>query len=121
MKTTDQDYNRNPSGKGGFGDNPQNRNPGGWRKQDTPRYKLEKMMKLSHKELQEFALDEDQPLFDRKLAKFIADGDWKTIKEMVSEVYGTPKQSLDLTSAGEQIQTVVKIIDAREDDRSTDS
>lgn len=94
---TDQDMNRNPTGKGGFGDHPENRNPGGWRKEDTPRYKLEKMMKLNHKELQAFALDEEQPLFDRKLAKFIADGDWKTIKEMVAEVYGVPKQTIEQT------------------------
>lgn len=96
-QTSTQDYNRNPEGKGGFGDNPQNRGRGFWKREDTPRFKLEKMMKMSHKELQEFALDEAQPLFDRKLAKFIADGDWKTIREMVAEVYGTPKQTIEQT------------------------
>ncbi len=119
-KTTDQDMNRNPEGKGGFGDNPQNRNPGGWVKTDTPRFKLEKMMKLSHKELQDFAMDEDQPLFDRKLAKFIADGEWKTIREMVAEVYGTPKSTTDITSGGQPIKTVVEIIDARSKSTNTD-
>ena len=35
--TTQQatDMNRNPEGKGGFGDNPQNRNPGGWKKEES--------------------------------------------------------------------------------------
>lgn len=113
---TDQDMNRNPTGKGGFGDNPQNRNPGGWRKEDTPRYKLEKMMKLSHKELQDFALDEDNPLFDRKIAKFIADGDWKTIKDMVAEVYGTPKQTIEQTVIEQPIPLEDLTNGIREDD-----
>ena len=79
------------------------------------------MMKMSYKELQTVALDDDAPLFERKLAKCIADGDWKTIKEMTAEVYGTPKASVDVTSAGKQIQTVVKIIDARQDNTSTNT
>lgn len=44
MTTTDQVDKKvpNPTGKGGFGDNPQNRNPGGWSKSDTLRFKIEK-------------------------------------------------------------------------------
>ena len=110
----------NPTGKGGFAENPQNRGHGFWNVESTPRYKLEKMMKLTHKELQDFAMDEDEPLFDRKLAKFIADGDWKTAREMVAEVYGTPKQSVDVTSGGQQIKTVVEIIDARSTNTDSD-
>ena len=34
----------------GFNKHPENRNPGGWRKSDTPRYKLEQMMKLGEEE-----------------------------------------------------------------------
>lgn len=120
-KTTDQDRKvPNPTGKGGFGDNPQNRNPGGWRKQDTPRFKLEKMMNLSMKDLEEIVRDEDAPLFERKLAKAIVEDDWKTYREMMHEVYGTPKQSVDVTSGGEKIKTVVEIIDARSQSTNTD-
>jgi hypothetical protein len=110
MNTTDQVPN--PTGKGGFGDHPENRNPGGWKKEDTPRFKLEKMMNMSYKQLQEIAVDEDAALFERKLAKCIADGDWKTIREMIAEVYGTPKSSVDLTSGGKELkQTLVQFID----------
>lgn len=119
-KATDQDYNRNPEGKGGFGDNPQNRNPGGWRKQDTPRFKLEKMMNLSIKDLEEIVRDEDAPLFERKLAKAVVENDWKTYREMMHEVYGTPKQSVDVTSGGDKIKTVVEIIDARSTNTDSD-
>ena len=120
-KTTDQVTAPNPTGKGGFGDHPENRNPGGWKKEDTPRFKLEQMMKMSFEELEKVATDKEAPLFERKMAKCLADGNWKEIREMIAEVYGTPKSSVDVTSGGQQIQTVVKIIDARQDSRSTDT
>ncbi len=104
----------NPTGKGGFGDNPQNRHNGAWKKESTPRYKLEKMMELSQDELYEIFHDTEAPLFERKLASSIAKGDWKTLREMISEVYGTPRQSLDVTSGGEQLKpTLVEFIDKR--------
>lgn len=95
MKATDQDWNRNPTGKGGFGDNPQNRNPGGWKKEDTPRYKLEQMMKLQELDLQEIAEDVEAPLFERKLAEAIRKGKWREIEAMINQVYGQPKQTID--------------------------
>lgn len=93
----------NPTGKGGFGDNPQNRNPGGWKKEDTPRYKLEQMMKLGEEELRKIAESKDAPLFERKLAICIRKGEWREIKEMIHEVYGRPKESVDVTTQGESI------------------
>jgi hypothetical protein len=55
----------------GFKQNPQNRNPGGWTKSSTPRFKLEQMMKLSEPELKAVADDIDAPYFERKLATAI--------------------------------------------------
>lgn len=118
MKTTDQVPN--PTGKGGFGDHPENRNPGGWKKEDTPRYKLEQMMKMSEEELVALAADKTAPYFERTLAYAMSQKDWKTMREMMHEVYGTPKQSVDLTSGGDKIKTVVEIIDARSKDTDTD-
>lgn len=80
----------NPTGKGGFADNPQNRSNGSWKKSDTPRYKLEQMMKLSEDELIAVAKDKDAPYFERKLANAINKADWKVIKEMTDQVYGQP-------------------------------
>lgn len=97
-KTTDQVHKApNPTGKGGFADNPQNRNPGGWKKEDTPRYKLEQMMKLGEDELRKLAEDKDAPLFERKLAIAIKNGQWREIKEMIEQVYGKPKETIDHT------------------------
>ena len=95
------------------------RHNGAWKKEDSPRFKLEKMMNLSIKDLEVIVRDEDAPLFERKLAKAIVEDDWKTYREMMHEVYGTPKQSVDVTSGGDKIKTVVEIIDARS--KSTDS
>lgn len=95
MTTTDQVPN--PTGKGGFRDHPENRNPGGWSKADTPRFKLEQMMKLSQKELKIVAEDKDAPYFERKLADAIGRADWKVIREMTDQVYGQPKQTVDTT------------------------
>lgn len=81
----------------GFKQNPQNRNPGGWTKSSTPRFKLEQMMKLSTPEIKTIIDDEEAPLFERKLAIAIDDGDWKIVKEMIEQVYGQPKQTVDTT------------------------
>ena len=110
----------NPTGKGGFQERPQDRGRGFWKKESTPRYKLEKMMNLSMKELEVIVRDEDAPLFERKLAKAIVEDDWKTYREMMHEVYGTPKQSVDVTSGGDKIKTVVEIIDARSTNTDSD-
>lgn len=119
-ETSNQVNPPNPTGKGGFGDNPQNINLSGhWKKEDTPRYKLEKMMAMTEDELQEIVKDKNASYFERTLALAMSQKDWKTIREMIHEVYGTPKASVDLTSGGEKIKTVVEIIDAR--NQSTDS
>lgn len=71
------------------------RNPGGWKKTDSARYKLEQMLKLSEHELKDIALDKEAPLFERKLANCIAKGNWKEIEGMMNQVYGQPKQKIE--------------------------
>jgi len=89
---------RKPSfGKGGvptppgFEAHPERRHNGAWKKEDTARYKLEQMLKLSESELSNLAQDKDAPLFERKLATCIATGKWKEIEGMMNQVYGQPK------------------------------
>ena len=71
------------------------RNPSGWKKEDTARYKLEQMMKLSEVELDAVKDNPDSPMFERKLAKAILDGEWKEIESMMNQVYGQPKQKIE--------------------------
>ena len=73
------------------------RNPGGWKRTDTARYKLEQMLKLPEDELKTVATDKDAPLFERKLAMCIAKGQWKEIEGMMNQVYGQPKQKIETT------------------------
>lgn len=92
----------------GFNVNPQNRHNGHWKKEDTPRFKLEQMMKLGEEELRKVAESKDAPLFERKLAIAIRKGEWREIKEMIQEVYGKPKESVDLTTGGEPMRALVE-------------
>lgn len=71
------------------------RNPSGWKKEDTARYKLEQMMKLSEVELDAVKDDPDSPMFERKLAEAILNGEWKEIESMMNQVYGQPKQKIE--------------------------
>lgn len=78
-----------------------NGNPRGrgfWKKEATPRYKLEKMMTLTVAELQAICEDDNAPAFERKLARCIANGEWKEIEGMINQVYGMPKQPVDSVS-----------------------
>lgn len=94
-------------GKGGiippksrrFGEeNGNKRGKGFWKKEATPRYKLEKMMTLTVAELQAICEDDNAPAFERKLARCIANGEWKEIEGMINQVYGMPKQPVDSVS-----------------------
>lgn len=110
----------NPTGKGGFQERPEDRHSGAWKKDDTPRYKLEQMMKLSEEELKKVASDSSTPYFERKIAIALNKGDWKTIREMIHEVYGRPKESVDLTSGGKELPTPILRLDSVHRDHSND-
>ena len=87
----------------GFNKHPENRHNGAWKKESTPRFKLEKMMELEEDELRAIAEDKKSPLFERKLAIAIRKGEWREIKEMIQEVYGKPQENIDLTSKGDKL------------------
>lgn len=89
------------------------RHNGAWKKEDTPRYKIEGMLTLKRIELTQIVNDQDAPEFERKIARFILQGDWKTIEGMMNQAYGQPKQHvevepvqpkplIDLTKGGEK-------------------
>ena len=91
--------NGNPINKdtqfGGPKANP--RHNGAWKKEDTARYKLEQMMKLSPSEIDEIITNQERPLFEIKLAQAIKSGRWKEVESMINQVYGSPKETKDLT------------------------
>ena len=65
---------------------------GFWKKEDTARFKLEQMLKLSEEELTAIVKDKYAPYFERKLATCINKGDWAVLQGMMNQVYGMPKQ-----------------------------
>lgn len=54
------------------------------------------MMQLSEKDLIAIVKDENLPYFERKIAKSINEGDWKVLESMINQVYGAPKQHLEV-------------------------
>lgn len=81
----------------GFEKHPERRNPGGWKKEDTARYKLEQMVKMTEEEVVAIANDPNAPLFERRLARsLLRENDWKTTESMLNQVYGQPKQHLEV-------------------------
>lgn len=74
------------------------RHNGAWKKEDTPRYKLERMMRMSESELLEIVKDKQAPYFEIKLATAINKADWSAIERMINQVYGQPKQEIQQTN-----------------------
>jgi hypothetical protein len=114
-KTTQQvskkPQERNPEGKGGFGDNPKNRNPGGWKKENTISYQYNRFMNMDPDELAEFA---DIPNKDKTVAMEIAyqrvlasKKSLADVKEITDRTEGKAPQNIDLTSGGEQIAPIL--------------
>lgn len=103
-------YKRPPVDKQFGQPNGNPRHNGAWKKEDTPRFKLEQMMKLGEDELRKVAESKDAPLFERKLAIAIRKGEWREIKEMIQEVYGKPKESVEHTGAGGDKLTVASVV-----------
>ena len=66
-------------------------------------------MKLSEKELADIHNDLDAPLFERKLARAIKNGNWREIDGMINQVYGKPKESVDMTSLGKSINPYAEL------------
>ena len=93
------------------------RHNGAWKKEDTARYKLEQMLKCSRAELLKITEAPDAPLFEKKLAYLLLqEPDWKVVEGMLNQVYGQPKQRLevepvqpkpliDLTEEGKKCQS----------------
>lgn len=106
-QTTKQAYNRNPTGKGGFGDHPENRSNGSWRKEDTARYKLECMMQLTRGELEDILQDTNRPAFEQSLAKAILSSKWRELNQMIDQVYGR-RTTLDVDISDNKTEPIIK-------------
>lgn len=73
------------------------RHNGAWKKEDTARYKLEQMIKLTEPEIVAIANDANAPLFERRIARsLLKENDWRTTESIINQTYGQPKQRVEI-------------------------
>lgn len=113
--TTQQDtpgMNRNPEGKGGFGDNPENRNPGGWNKEMVFSYQYRRFMNMSVAELKEYSTTPDDKrtvVEDLAYAAVVrARKSLPDVKEMTDRTEGKAPQTIDVTTGGGKPLTILQ-------------
>lgn len=92
------------------------RHNGAWKKEATPRFKLERMITMCDAELQGIIDDPDAPTFEKAMADIImqakSDCDkegvkrpaqmrFKAISDMIDQIYGKPAQTTVNVDAGD--------------------
>lgn len=101
---------------------PQDRHNGSWHKKDTPRYKIECLMKMSDDELDKVRMDKEKQSFERAYANIIllmrsatdieeAAKASKALNEMIHEVYGKmPEMQITVEADDDTKEEASKII-----------
>lgn len=109
----------------GFDKNPQNRNPGGWKPENTISYQYRRMLNMTPDELKAFR---DIPTKDRTVAMDIAYAQviqsQKSLlhaKEVTDRTEGKAQQFVDMTTGGEPMKALVQFMDGNADDKDTTS
>lgn len=99
MATTQQVPN--PTGKGGFAENPQNRNPGGWKKDDSIPYQMNFLIRMTLEELEAWARDNKKTMtmaqaiaYKRVVAALDSLPDMKEVTDRTS---GRAKETIEQT------------------------
>lgn len=113
----------NPNGIGGFGDHPENRNPGGWNKEQSISYQYNMLMRLTPDKLAEFEpTTVAQKIALKRIQTAITEGGLNDTKEITDRTEGKAPQSIDLTSGGKTVVALVEFMtDGTEPDSSSNS
>lgn len=114
--TQKQGGNINPTGKGGFGDNPQNRSDGRWSKEGSISYQYNRLMRMTSQELDDYVPETvAQEIALNRLKE--AKKSLNDVKEITDRTEGKAPQNIDLTSGGETIAPIlVKFIGEDDED-----
>jgi predicted component of type VI protein secretion system len=95
----------NPTGKGGFGDNPQNKANGRWSKETSISYWYNHLIRL---DLEEFEVFEPKTMAQQLALNAVieAKDELNYLKEVTDRTEGKASQLTDITSGGEKINNV---------------
>lgn len=111
----------NPTGKGGFRDNPQNISSGSWNKEMVFSYQYRRFMNMSLNELNEWrALGDMEKKVVEELAYqavMRAKNSLPDVKEITDRTEGRAKESLDITTDGESLNKVKQLSDDELEER----
>lgn len=106
MVTTNQakDMNRNPEGKGGFQERPNDRSDGRWDKNESISYQYNKLLRMSPEALDEYIPQTNaQAIAKKRILSAMGENGLLDTKEITDRVEGKAPQSIDMTSKGESI------------------
>jgi hypothetical protein len=100
-ETSNQDWNPNPTGKGGFGDNPQNINRNGhWNPKNTFSYQMSRFKNMTIQELDNWNMDTPREI--RTVAEdlafhrvYNARKELAEFREVADRTEGKPRQPLE--------------------------
>lgn len=109
----------NPTGKGGFNERPQDRNPGHWKAEDSISFQYKKLQRLTIEQLEQW-IDQNpksirtvaQDLAYKALVK--AQKELPYLKEVTDRSEGKAPQSIDFTSGGEPLKIEVEFINGKD-------
>jgi len=107
-KAKNQNMNRNPTGKGGFGERPEDRSNGRWRKETSISYQYNRLIRMNIEEFKRWLIE--NPEGKRTMAQELAyqaivkaRTDLPYLKEVTDRTEGRAAQSIDMTSGGKPI------------------
>lgn len=107
----------NPTGKGGFGDHPENRNPGGWKKEESISYQYNRLLRMTPSELNDFKPDTvAQKIAMIRLKQALKTDGLSDVKEITDRTEGKAPQFIGLGSGDEYKTALVRFVGEDEPD-----
>ena len=110
-KQVDEKKLTNPTGKGGFRDHPENRSPGGWKKEDSITYQYNMLMRLDFNDLKNFVPKTvAQKIALQRIKSAITTEGLHDTKEITDRTEGKAPQYIGTGDPGEAKKALVEFI-----------
>ena len=101
----------NPSGKGGFGDNPENRSSGHWDKEQSISYWYNKLLRMTDEEYDKWQpANRAQRIAHQRIVQATGGDELalKNTKEITDRTEGRPKQDIDMNIESDNAMPLIK-------------